>query len=118
MVIAESRFSKVENGKFVVYNGANLLAELSESNKTGFNSDSDYVEVKKVNFVDESVDLFRRIDVPTGKTLSGYRFNNFGTPILIMNFEDVTMSVRLDSASSEDDLVIESGGIVDVVLLK
>lgn len=79
---------------------------------------SDYVEVKKVNFVDESVELFRRIDVPTGKTLSGYRFNNFGTPILTLNFEDVTMSVRLDSASSEDDLVIESGDIVEVVMLK
>ena len=35
-----------------------------------------------------------------------------------VNFEDVTMNVRLDSASSEDDLVIESGEIVDVVLLK
>lgn len=79
---------------------------------------SDYVEVKKVNFVDESVELFRRIDVPTGKTLSGYRFNNFGTPILTLNFEDVTMSIRLDSASSEDDLVIESGDIVEVVMLK
>ena len=36
---------KVEDGKFVVYNGANLLAELSESNMTGFNVDGDYVEV-------------------------------------------------------------------------
>ena len=36
---------KVENGKFVVYNGTTLVAELSESNKTGFNGDSDYVEV-------------------------------------------------------------------------
>ena len=39
---------KVEDGKFVVYNGANLLAELSESNMTGFNGDGDsdyYVDV-------------------------------------------------------------------------
>ena len=36
---------KVEDGKFVVYNGTTLVAELSESNKTGFNGDSDYVEV-------------------------------------------------------------------------
>ncbi len=43
---------KVEDGKFVVYNGANLLAELSESNMTGFNGDSDYcVEVNSNNVV-------------------------------------------------------------------
>ena len=36
---------KVENGKLVVYNGTTLVAELSKSNMTGFNGDSDYVEV-------------------------------------------------------------------------
>ena len=42
---------KVENGKFVVYNGANLLAELSESNMTGFSGDSDYVDVNSDDVV-------------------------------------------------------------------
>ena len=43
---------KVENGKFVVYNGTTLVTELSESNMTGFNGDSDYyVEVNSDNVV-------------------------------------------------------------------
>ena len=43
---------KVEDGKFVVYNGTTLVTELSESNMTGFNGDSDYcVEVNSNNVV-------------------------------------------------------------------
>ncbi|MBQ6413203.1 MAG: hypothetical protein IJI19_06985, partial [Ruminococcus sp.] len=42
---------KVENGKFVVYNGTTLVTELSESNKTGFNVDSDCVQVNSNNLV-------------------------------------------------------------------
>ena len=43
---------KVEDGKLVVYNGTTLVTELSESNMTGFNGDSDYcVEVNSNNVV-------------------------------------------------------------------
>ena len=37
---------KVENGKFVVYNGTTFVTELSESNMTEFDPDTDYVQAK------------------------------------------------------------------------
>ena len=40
---------KVENGKFVVYNGTTLVTELSESNMTEFTPDTDYVEANSDN---------------------------------------------------------------------
>ena len=43
---------KVEDGKFVVYNGTTLVTELSKSNMTGFNGDNDYcVKVNSDNVV-------------------------------------------------------------------
>ncbi|WP_405345189.1 hypothetical protein [Ruminococcus sp.] len=43
---------KVEDGKFVVYNGTTLVRELSKSNMTGFNGDNDYcVKVNSDNVV-------------------------------------------------------------------
>ncbi len=40
---------KVENGKFVVYDGTTFVKELSESNMTEFTPDTDYVEANSDN---------------------------------------------------------------------
>jgi hypothetical protein len=79
---------------------------------------NDHVEVKKVNFVDNSIETFRRVDAPSGQALRGYRFSLLGAPVLTLNFEEVTMTLKLDSESSEGDLVVESGELEDVVMLK
>jgi hypothetical protein len=79
---------------------------------------NDHVEVKKVNFVDNSIETFRRVDAPSGQALRDYRFSLLGAPVLTLNFEEVTMTLKLDSESGEGDLVVESGELEDVVLLK
>jgi hypothetical protein len=79
---------------------------------------NDHVEVKKVNFVDNSIETFRRVDAPSGQALRGYRFSLLGAPVLTLNFEEVTMTLKLDSESGEGDLVVESGELEDVVMLK
>ena len=79
---------------------------------------NDHVEVKKVNFVDNSIETFRRVDAPSGQALRGYRFSLLGAPVLTLNFEEVTMTLNLDSESGEGDLVVESGELEDVVMLK
>ena len=79
---------------------------------------NDHIEVKKVNFVDNSIETFRRVDAPSGQALRGYRFSLLGAPVLTLNFEEVTMTLKLDSESSEGDFVVESGELEDVVMLK
>ena len=51
--------------------------------------------------------------MPSGQALRGYR-----APVLTLNFEEVTMTLKLDSESGEGDLVVESGELEDVVMLK
>ena len=58
------------------------------------------------------------VDVPSGQALRGYRFSLLGAPVLTLNFEEVIMTLKLDSESGEGDLVVESGELEDVVMLK